>query len=294
MADLQLTESYANTIGKYGSEDREDLGKGVLAAHGVSQEELDSTLAWYGKNIDDYTELYEKVDKKLISQRAKHMKENNYSLDINSGDMLWPYQTHGVLSPLGNSDGWILSINSPELERGDVLEWSMRTTESQQFNGVLGVEYTDGTSEAKSQTFSVKNKYVITLQTDTAKIVSRIYGTIRLKEKISNAIYADSIMLRKIPFDSIEFSRNRSARRYGIPVKIRPKIAKKDTIKNDTVNVDTLSTKLLNMRIDSNNVPLRTDKPVLRTINPTTGEKSWKEVETDNSIKDTKPIKNKK
>ncbi|MBD5357102.1 MAG: DUF4296 domain-containing protein [Bacteroides sp.] len=239
IADLQLVESYSNVIGisNYSSDERGNLGRGVLTAHGVTQMELDSTLAWYGRNMDDYSELYVKVDKEISSRRNRLMKEEGQENVMNSGDMLWPYTTHGNLSKLGNSDGWILSIDAPELNRGDAIEWSMRVSESAQFSGVLGVEYEDGTSEAKMQTFSSKQKYVLRLQTDTGKLVKRIYGTMRLKDEKHKPVYSDSITLRRINFDSLEYARNRGSRRYGVPAPIKPKFEKIDSMLmlNDTM-----------------------------------------------------------
>lgn len=277
MVDMQLAEAYSNTTGlsRYGNNERDSLGRGVLSAHGVTQEELDSTLAWYGRNMDDYTELYLKVDKEITSRRKKLMNEGDKDRDINSADMLWPYQTHGVLSSLGNSDAWILSIESPELSRGDVLEWTMRMSESAAFNGVLGVEYSDGTSDAMSQMFSGKQKHEIRIQTDTGKFVSRIYGSLRLKDDGRKPIFVDSLMLRRLPFDSIEYNKHRSMRHYGVPERIKPKVEEKDTVKNDSLKVENSNT-VLNKRIDNPNLPKSADEKGIITINPVSGKKSTK------------------
>lgn len=259
MADLQLAEAYSNTMGisHYGSTDkRSEIGKGVLAAHGVTQEQLDSTLAWYGRNIDDYTELYEKVDKEIVSRRKKIMKEGSQQ-EINSADMLWPYQTHGVLSQLGNSDAWIFSLESPSLEKGDMLEWTMRLSEMAQINGVLGVEYEDGTSDAYSQLLSGnKLKYEMILQTDTGKTVRRVYGTVRLRDNSQKPVFADSIMLRKMPFDSLEYVKHRSLRHYGAPARIKPKEEKKDTVSTDTVKM------IKRVELDDNLRPIKQGEPI--------------------------------
>lgn len=237
MADMQLTESYLSSSGlnHLNSEERENLGKGVLKAHGVTQEELDSTLSWYGRNMDDYTELFAKVDKEIIARREKIMKEERVDDQLNTADMLWPYSSHGVLSALGNSDAWILSLEAPDLDKGDVVEWSMRVSEAAQFNGVIGVEYSDGTSDANVQTLSGKQKYELRVQTDTGKFVTRIYGTIRLRENRYKPVFSDSIMLRRIPYDSVEYSKQRYQKHYGFPVRIKPKVETKDTVANDTL-----------------------------------------------------------
>lgn len=287
MADMQLAEAYSNSYGggRMGSEERNNLGKGVLAAHGVTQEELDSTLSWYGKNMDDYTELYDKVDKEIASRRKKLMKEDSQPEDINSVDMLWPYKTHGTLSTLGNSDAWILSVDMPQLDRGDVVEWSMRMSETTAFTGVLGVEYSDGTSDAFSQMLSGNRKHEMRLQTDTGKTVTRIYGTVRLKDPAQLPIYADSIMLRKIPYDSLEYHKHRSLRHYGVPVPVVHKAPKADSIAADSVTDVNESRKINN---ELREFPQRAKSAGIVTINPVSGKQSI------NDKKDTDKTDNKK
>ena len=71
MADMQLAEACLNSsaVSVHSRDGRLELGRSVLAAHGVTQEQLDTTLAWYGRNIDNYSELFEKVDKEIVARR---------------------------------------------------------------------------------------------------------------------------------------------------------------------------------------------------------------------------------
>lgn len=224
MADMEIAESYAGIAdrGPSGGDTRYELGKGVLAANGVTQEQLDTTLAWYGRNLDDYSDLFAKVDKEIISRKKKLL---NLSQDevIEEGDILWRYGKNGMLSNLGNSQAWVLSVDDPDLQQGDRLEWTMHIDNNSQMNGVLGVEYTDGSSEAASSVFVGRNKIELICQTDTGKTVRRIYGSLRVKEEKNLPIFADSISLRRIPYDSVEYYSHRNLKRYGIP---SPKVVK--------------------------------------------------------------------
>lgn len=180
----------------------------------MSREELDTTLAWYGRNLDEYRDLYEKVDKELKGRRAVLLgKDENREENIASNS-LWPYSKNGIISGLGNSDSWILSVDRPELQKGDMLEWSMHVKGSNAITGVLGVEYDDGTSEAVHTVFTARQNLELRLQTDTAKTVERIYGSMRLKSDARLPLFADSIYVRRLPFDSIEF------RKYKEPEEI--------------------------------------------------------------------------
>ena len=52
LVDMELSEAYVNTQGGIStSEDRVNMGKRVLEIHKVSEETLDTTLAWYGRNL---------------------------------------------------------------------------------------------------------------------------------------------------------------------------------------------------------------------------------------------------
>ncbi len=239
MADMELAEAYANMSSQsyQGNDYRYDLGKSVLAAHGVTREQLDTTLAWYGRNLDDYSELYTKVDKEILNRKKKLMNLTDEEMEMQEADILWKYGKNGLLSKLGNSDSWIFSVEDPELQKGDRLQWSMHIDSPVQMNGVLGVEYEDGSSEASSNVFIGRNRLEITFQTDTGKTVKRVYGTMRVKDENYLPLFADSITIVRLPYDSLEFRVSRNSKRYGIPVVRKDKKEEKsdttDTTKDD-------------------------------------------------------------
>lgn len=236
MADMQLAEAYSDMeyMGSDSQERREQLAKSVLAEHDVTQEELDSTLSWYGRNLDDYTELFKKVDKEIVARRKKIMKTDSRDEVSEQADMLWPYAKNGTLSSLGTSDGWIISVDEPGLTKGDMVEWKMHLDKVVSITGVLGVDYTDGTSEAVTNVISGRPAVELRLQTDTSKNVRRLYGTLRLKDKDRMPLFADSISLRRLPFDSLEFRKYRNQKKYGIPARKMPKIEEKKDSVGDT------------------------------------------------------------
>lgn len=242
IADLKLAEAYASIQinGQNPVERREELSKSVLAAHNVTQEQFDSTLVWYGRNLDEYAEIYEKVDKRLLEKRKKLLKDGDETFVENEGDNLWSFQLNGVLTTLGTSDGWIFSIPEPGLQKGDRLEWRMHiNSASTPMVGVLGVDYEDGTSEAVTTYFTNRPMIDLSFQTDTSKIVNRVYGTMRVKKQENMPLFADSISLRRLPFDSLEFNKFRSQKRYGYPIRVtkedRERKAITDSIRKDSL-----------------------------------------------------------
>ena len=214
MADMELAEAYINTARSSSSQDRIDIGKSVLQAHGVSQETLDTTLAWYGRNMDEYTELFEKVDKKILQRRDKLTEESG--IKIKESDNLWIYSPHLVVSPLSGRDNFVFSIPHPPIEKGDLLKLTFALPNATSIKSSFGVEYTDGSGEAAIAHMSSKRSVEFTFQTDTSRTVSRIFGIMNLKEMKDNPIYVDSLKILAEPFDSLSYlSKRRSQKSFG-------------------------------------------------------------------------------
>lgn len=264
MTDMQLAEAYSNVASREinGANGREEIAEGVLARHGISREQLDTTLSWYGRNIDEYAELFEKVDLRIKDKKKRLIKDDEPEVLL-AANHLWPYREFNLLSPLGNSDGLIFSIMDPEVENGDLLEWSMRVGgDSYSLVGVLGVDYDNGTSEAYSSSITGHNQVKLELQTDTGKSVKRIYGTLRLRERVKSPLYADSIRLVRHPYDSLEYLRYRNQKRYAVPAR---KIIRKEEIeeRQDSISEEATDSIALE-RISENVVKLPTSPSAQR------------------------------
>lgn len=231
MADMQIAEAYASSNNSRDNDKRLEMGKAVLAKHGVTQEQLDTTLAWYGRNLDEYSALFEKVDKQILKRRKKYTNQGAETETDESKDNLWPYGRHIMISESSNSNGLVISLPGGSLEKGDRLTLSMHIANSAPMRGVLGVEYLDGTSEAyiASQSNS-KTKYEISLQTDTSKTVKRIYGTLTPRESKALPVFLDSIKMLRIPYDSLEYRNKRTQKQYGKVVRKVNKPEKTDKI----------------------------------------------------------------
>lgn len=261
LADMQLAEAYA-TAEVYGEDvefRRKELSGGVLEAYGVSQKDLDTTLSYYGRNLDEYYELYEKVNKELEKRRKKELKDRVVMPDDGVKN-LWPFGQHSIVSSLGGSDSWILSIDDAKLDRGESLEWKMFMTPVQNVAGVLGVEYEDGSSESVNQTFTARSKISLNLQTDTGKTVKRIYGTMRLKDQRSLPLFVDSISLSHMPYDSLIYGRYRNQKRH---FPMRRNEVKPDTTsaKVETPELATVEDKVLSPVVDAPAVDDNLDRP---------------------------------
>lgn len=235
MADMEIAEAYA-TSQSSSSEYRIELGREVLEAHGVSEETLDTTLAWYGRNMDEYKNLFEKVDKEIQKRRDKYT-DNPFE---NGGDLtnLWPYSRHLEINSRGGREALVFSIDNPSIRLGEIVNMDFAMSAPSGGKGLLGLEYTDGSGEASTATFTNKKNYHVDVQTDTLKSLARIYGVVSFKDLKGEPLYLDSISITVLPIDSTGYrQKKRFQKAYGI-MKEREIVVKKDTIPSDSLAIE--------------------------------------------------------
>ncbi len=242
MADIRIAEAYDRYGDSYGSShtgDRELLGRGVLQQHGVTPEEMDSTLAWYGRNMDEYAKLSKKVDKRLAAMQLRYARAAGESDNAGMSTDLWPYASHFLIDRHALSDGLIASIPVPDIEPGDKLIWKMRVQGGKQRRITLGVDYEDGSSELVRISQGGLEKWAETsLQTDTLLKVDRIFASIDFEQNDSR-IFIDSLQLLHQPFSHEEFLRMGFQRRVAPAA--RKIVLPPDTSANSSLTPDSIT-----------------------------------------------------
>lgn len=244
MADIQIAEAMqesGKSIDGNGRMDRELLGRGVLMAHGVSMAEMDSTLAWYGRNMDEYSKLYKKVDEELKRRQTRYARAAGESSQEGPSSDLWPYGRHLVLSDKSLTDGIVAILPASELTPGDKLTWKMRTMGAGMRDIMLGVDYEDGsTSIVKSTANNSFEKWVeVSLQTDTLLAVDGIFAVMKT-ESNDKRVYVDSIQLIHQPLNRDEYHKINYQRRIGAPA-ARKTILPSDSVANSSRVPDSIT-----------------------------------------------------
>lgn len=252
LTDLQLAEAYYSSSPVGGrNADRRMLEESVLKKHGVTRAQLDATLAYYGRNIDDYTKLYTKVEKKLRAQSGAGGSES-----VQSTDDIWPYGRHAVILPNQLSNGITFSIPAENIKPGNVLEWGMNLTSTDGVEIMLGVEYEDGTSSLFKKTASGNKSLKVSLQTDSVMTAKRIFGVMTAPTR-SMPLWTDSIRLTKSEFDSGEYSK------INMQHTIRKPVTKKEKEKRESVEKENQESE--NKTV---NEPVKTDRDSMITTRP--------------------------
>lgn len=219
VADLELAEATLHTFPSGASDDvRRSLVDYVIAKHGMTREEFDTTMAWYGRNVDEYYELCDKVEKELNVKRRKMSKGSQ--IDLESSD-LWPYRRMALISPLSNSNSFDFSIPTVDVKPGQRVELKLRMNGSAEGNAILGVEYSDGSMQYVNRSLSPTRRLSMTLQTDTAQTVGRIFGNMVVKERSQLPLWIDSISLTVLPYDTLEYYNIYGQKTFRQPVQRR-------------------------------------------------------------------------
>ncbi|MDE7349566.1 MAG: DUF4296 domain-containing protein [Muribaculaceae bacterium] len=211
MTDLQIAEAYersGDANGYLQGRDREMLGRGILMQHGVTPEEMDSTLAWYGRNMDEYPKLYKKIDAELNKRQLKYARAAGESENEGSSADLWPYSRHYVLSDRSLTNGLVANIPTTDLAPGDRLIWKMFVDGASGRTLTLGVDYADGTSEVyKEANRGYERMVEVSLQTDSILEATRIFAIADF-EMNGGRVMIDSVQLTHLPFSREEYGKH--------------------------------------------------------------------------------------
>lgn len=244
LVDFHKGEAYVDIHSSdfYNDSLRAVIKQSVLAKHGVTPEEFDSSLAWYGRNVDVYVDVYADVIDRLKRENAGIRMDNvAKASEVEATDAKG--KGEGAASPahvLGSDeiDLWTqsririmsrhladtvitLALSSGEgSRRGDVFTWSFRLLNLPAgFESLMAVEYTDGSVSYLLRTERRQGWNQLQMMTDSTREVRHVYGTLRFSLADDDLVCVDSIQcvrtrLEKARYYLIYQQRN-VGRKYG-------------------------------------------------------------------------------
>lgn len=206
MADMYVAESVTDVnrskYYKAGNDSlRKVLKQSILQRHGITQELLDSSLMYYGRNLDQYGEVHNLIVEKLQEKLSQADAAMAIAAGSMSGDSVntWPGAAEVIISQrspqqmltfaLAPDDNW---------EKGDQYVWSVKTL-NMRLPGqwILAVDYPDGFTEYTHGQFQGEGLNQLRLYTDSTRMPSRIYGSLTTNPALGEIIYLDSISLTR-------------------------------------------------------------------------------------------------
>lgn len=206
--DMQLAESMVSVHSKEYSEpaQKEALFESVFRKHGITEAQYDSSLIWYGKNLDIYMKVYDRMLAEL-NKRQKEMGDVQVAAaPVTRQDSvdIWPRKNNLELTPDALFNGVVFDIN-PETNYPSgssfVLNmdvWGLNNKMKYHPEVRLFADQGDTIVSYAGQILH-DGPYQAVLQSLPTKQVKRVFGQIYLNttDASYHKIYLDSINLMR-------------------------------------------------------------------------------------------------
>lgn len=222
LADIHTGESI---IEQNYSEFRSDSAKRALKMsvynlHGVTPEQVDTSLMWYGHHLDKYNDVYDRTIE-ILEDRVAHVKTTAAmeAMAI-AGDSVdvWNGAQHLTIASTSPTQYLSFALDRDEnWEPGDVYAWRFKTiNNSGNLTLSVLVDYADGAVEHSFSTTAADGWHSVQLSTDSLREARRVYGFVRLLPPHNDGyLYIDSISLVRNRVSEATYVQRFRQRKYG-------------------------------------------------------------------------------
>lgn len=242
MADVRTADAVVSVNArKYGTEKSKlALKQAVFERHGVTEEQFDTSLVWYGHNIGKYQEVTDRSIEILESRQrelsARAAGEAAMSVSGDSVD-IWTAPQYVVVTRRSPSQYVAFTQESdPNWQRGDIYTFRARIVSPVALvKWNLTAEYDDGAVSVYTTDMSTASpaRQEISLYTDSTRTPVRVSGWINVVPDGSRPAIVDSISVVRRRNDAVASSHRRFVQRLVLP----PKNRKNDDAREETDTV---------------------------------------------------------
>ncbi len=219
MADLNTAEAVAETNHAMFPNDstRRVLRRSVYIAHGISEAEFDTSMMWYGRNIDKYIEMCERTIDILEARQKKLGTQMSDRMGMSvSGDSVDVWQSSHYLNLNNRLPSGIIyfSLSADDNWRpGDYYTWRMKMINGEPSTqwGFIA-EYDDGTVETLNLTTTGRLWTEASFMSDSAKTMKELRGYVDVGDQ--TGLYVDSITLVRKRVDPEKYPQRYRQRRF--------------------------------------------------------------------------------
>jgi hypothetical protein len=192
---------------------RKVMRQSIYEKHGVTSEQVDTSLVYYGHNIEKYIEIYDKV----IAELETELKDADVAAAGEKvqlaviGDSVdaWSDSRYRRFAYGMPSDNMKFSFKRDEnWESGDTYEWKVYVVNFQYpTKWTLSADYQDGTTDYVTSSITHDGWNTIKFYGDTAKTMRTFYGVLDHPSAKGSVMYVDSISLVRTRFSPDTYNR---------------------------------------------------------------------------------------
>ncbi|MDR1746727.1 MAG: DUF4296 domain-containing protein [Tannerella sp.] len=215
LVDMQLAEAMINSDqGKYGPMDeRMRLYQAVFDKYHLTKAEYDSSLIWYGKNLDIYMQIYEmaEADVKQRIEAIGDVKPEVTSQSSADSVDIWVYRKYYELSPDALVNTVLFDFQPDEpYSSGSIFlfgmnVWGLPLPSATETPIVVQLRaFQSDTIVSVKDTIRADGYHELMLRTISTKKVVRVYGYIRsdIRDVRYHKIYLDQLLMMKFRYGS--------------------------------------------------------------------------------------------
>lgn len=187
--------------------DKQEIVTAVLAKHGVTRAEYDSSLVWYSTHLKDFIRVYDRVKEILQAEDDSLTALLNIYYPSVSGDTvdLWQGKDYYLLDKQRLSSLWTWEmVADSTFWSGDSLEWKFDVAYMPVGHyGVvaLTLRYDKDSARTKTELVDTAGNHLIGLRADSTLLLKSIVGSFNL------LVRDDSIAEAPLGVKSIELMR---------------------------------------------------------------------------------------
>lgn len=211
LVDIHKTEAVITlNHNRYPSDDKKRaMREAVFIRHNTTQEQFDYSLEWYGKNINLYMNIYDKVIERLKKENEEVKKLialEDAQILTQAGDSvdIWKQQRYHIFNADKAENILSFSINTDEnFKQNDrfVLRFHVINTphNGAKAHAYIAIRHNRQKIHYNFADVSNDGWNTLTIQSDTASNLSELYGYIAMSpRKDHHIMYIDSIELVRI------------------------------------------------------------------------------------------------
>lgn len=208
--DMQIAEAMISENHDNFQDDvqKKALYESVFRKHGITQADYDTALVWYGRHLDIYIKVYDRILADL-DEREKALGKDTGSPLRSDSINIWPDSSYLTLSRKALCNGVVFNIK-PEMEyaSGSVFVmgmnvWGLNNKLHNRPNVHICADLGD-TTVVMNQKIQFDGYHKVILRSVPGKAVQRVYGYIFMNNasEYYNKIYIDSLNLIRYDYGS--------------------------------------------------------------------------------------------
>lgn len=193
------------------------LRQSIYEKHGVTAQQVDSSFGWYGRNITQYMDVYDRtikiLENRLIESGNRVASDAALSIAGDSVDV-WAGPRILRFSARMPSNTIAFSIDRDQnWKRGDSYTWRGQFFNNDASRWQMAAEYADGTIDFLEQTAEGDGMKELVFIADSLRDATRIYGFLEVPARIPTATVVDSMALVRKRVNPMTYGRRYMTRR---------------------------------------------------------------------------------